>query len=97
MADAETFHATIVERIARTNAYAAAVAANVETLTAIDGVTDRTRDGDQRGTVHVRTPGNGDVWGEAEVMNDSVTVKLHGLAPETALRLLALAMGQAVR
>lgn len=97
MPDAETFHATIAGRIASTNAYAAAVAANVETLTTVAGTTDYTRDSDQRGTVHVRTPGNGDVWGEAQVMNDQVTINLHGLTVETARQLLALAMAQPVR
>lgn len=97
MPDAETFHALIVERVARTNDYAAKVAANVAALVTVDGVTNYTGGRDERGNLHVRTPGNGDVWGDVTVYNDSANVTLHGLSIEAARQLLALAMGQTVR
>jgi hypothetical protein len=90
--DAEPFHATIVERIAAAETYAAAVETNVSTLAEVDGVTPRNSRTDPRNDtdmnrVDVR---RGDVFGHATVSRDQAAIELHGLPIGLAREVLAL-------
>ena len=81
MADAETFHATIVDRIAMADAYENRISENREALEEAGGVAlenDRPR-------IHI-----GNTWGDVRVSRDSVTLELHDLTVDQAGAILAL-------